>query len=71
MIILTIRTSYVKGRRKLIESCLESLISCRRKYKMKFIVRKLDFKIKVQIKVIKMSKVIRNKRFWKNWKDCI
>jgi 6-phosphofructokinase 1 len=26
----TIRTSY-KGRRKLIESCLESLISCRRK----------------------------------------
>jgi hypothetical protein len=41
----TIRTSY-KGRRKLIESCLESLISCRRKYKMKFIVRKLDFKNK-------------------------
>jgi hypothetical protein len=39
----------IKGRRKLIESCLESLISCRRKYKMKFIVRKLDFKIKVQI----------------------
>jgi hypothetical protein len=57
-ILNTIRTSY-KGRRKLIESCLESLISCRRKYKMKFIVRKLDFKIKVQInkKVIKMSKV--------------
>jgi hypothetical protein len=44
----TIRTSY-KGRRKLIESCLESLISCRRKYKKKFIVRKLDFKIEVQI----------------------
>jgi 6-phosphofructokinase len=37
-ILTTIRTSY-KGRRKLIESCLESLISCRRKYKMKFIVR--------------------------------
>jgi hypothetical protein len=38
----------IKGRRKLIESCLESLISCRRKnIKMKFIVRKLDFKIKV------------------------